>query len=432
VSPVDAGPKEINAMKRVPPSVRLKEEIDGLLQGAAAPASPEEPPMVGFVGRLARYMLQVAIEAEATAFLGRGHYRRGERQRVGWRNGYEPKHVQSEAGLLELAMPQLRGTEEAFRPVAAERLQTRTADLESLVRGMYVRGLSTQDVSALYADTFGGSRLSKSTVSRVTQQLNQDFETWRHRDLSDLPVVYVFLDGQYHAARQGTDEKEGVLSAYALLEDGRPVLLHLDLGPRESYDAWLSFLQDLVGRGLRPPLLVVMDGAAGLVKAVKRVWPHAYRQRCQVHKMRNILAKLPRLMQAKMKGLVQQVFLAPSYAAALKRGRDLIAKFKDRYPAAMECLERDLEECVTYLRFPEAHHRRIRTTNRLERLNGEGRRRTKVIPRFPTERSCLTLLYASLMAASKLWRGLPMTAAMLRQLAQLKTEAAPAPKEAVA
>lgn len=419
-------------MKRVPPSVRLKEEINGLLQGAEPIAAPAEPPMVGFVGRLARYMLQVAIEAEATAFLGREHYRRGVRQRVGWRNGYESKHVQSEAGLLELALPQLRGTEEPFQPRVPERLQTRTADLESLVRGMYVRGLSTQDVSALYADTFGGSRLSKSTVSRVTQQLNHDFETWRRRDLSDLPVAYVFLDGQYHAARQGTDEKEGVLSAYALLDDGRPVLLHLDLGPRESYDVWLSFLQDLVGRGLRAPLLVVMDGAAGLVKAVRRVWPHAYRQRCQVHKMRNILCKLPRLMQAKMKGLVQQVFLAPSYALAVKRGRDLIAKFKDRYPAAMECLEKDLEECVTYLRFPEAHHRRIRTTNRLERLNGEGRRRTKVIPRFPTERSCLTLLYASLMAASKLWRGLPMTAAMLRQLAQLRAEAAPAPKEAVA
>jgi transposase-like protein len=410
----------------------LKEEINGLLQGAEPIAAPAEPPMVGFVGRLARYMLQVAIEAEATAFLGREHYRRGARQRVGWRNGYEAKHVQSEAGLLALALPQLRGTEERFQPKVPERLQTRTADLESLVRGMYVRGLSTQDVSALYADTFGGSRLSKSTVSRVTQQLNHDFETWRRRDLSDLPVAYVFLDGQYHAARQGTDEKEGVLSAYALLDDGRPVLLHLDLGPRESYDAWLSFLQDLVGRGLRAPLLVVMDGAAGLVKAVRRVWPHAYRQRCQVHKMRNILCKLPRLMQGKIKGLVQQVFLAPSYAVAIKRGRDLIAKFKDRYPAAMECLEKDLEECVTYLRFPEAHHRRIRTTNRLERLNGEGRRRTKVIPRFPTERSCLTLLYASLMAASKLWRGLPMTAAMLRQLAQLRAEAAPAPKEAVA
>src|SRR5712692_10478368 len=196
--------------------------------------------------------------------------------------------------------------------------------------------------------------------------------------------------------------------------------LHLDLGPRESYDAWLSFLQDLVARGLGDPLLVVMDGAPGLVKAVKRVWPRAYRQRCQVHKMRNILAKLPRLMQAKMKGLVRQIFLAPTYAAAVKRGRDLIAKFKDRYPAAMECLARDLEECVTHLRFPEAHHQRIRTTNRLERLNGEARRRTKVIPRFPTERSCLSLLYASLITASKHWRGIPMTVAMARALQQLR------------
>ena len=100
----------------------------------------------------------------------------------------------------------------------------------------------------------------------MTQQLNQEFETWRRRDLSDLPVVYLFLDSQYHAARQGTDEKEGVLSAYALLEAGRPVLLHFDIGPRESDDAWLSFLQDLVGRGLRAPLLVVMDGAAGLMR----------------------------------------------------------------------------------------------------------------------------------------------------------------------
>jgi putative transposase len=416
-------------MKRVPPSVRLKEEIEGMLQGHELSSSAAEPPMVGFVGRLARYMLQVAIEAEATAFLGRAHYGRGGRQRIGWRNGYEPKQVQSEAGVLELAVPQLRSTEEPFRPAVTDRLQTRTADLESLVRGMYVRGLSTQDVSALYTDTFGGSRLSKSTVSRVTQQLNQDFEAWRRRDLSDLSVVYLFLDGQYHAARQGTDEKEGVLSAYALLEDGQPVLLHLDLGPRESYDAWLSFLQDLGARGLREPLLIVMDGAPGLVKAVKRMWPRAYRQKCQVHKMRNILAKLPRLMQAKMKGLVHQVFLAPTFATAMKRGRDLIAKFKDRYPAAMECLERDLEECVTYLRFPEAHHRRIRTTNRLERLNGEGRRRTKVIPRFPTERSCLSLLYASLVAASKLWRGLPMTAATLRQLTQLRATIAPAAKE---
>jgi len=420
-------------MKRVPPSVLMKEEVEALLQGKLGDHAPAEAPMDAFIRTTARYMLQVAIEAEATAFLGRGHYRRGDRTRVGWRNGYEAKGVQTEAGLLEFAVPQLRGTAEPFRPQLPERLATRTPDLEALVRGMYVRGLSTQDIGALYGETFGETRLSKSTVSRITQQLTQEFETWRGRDLSELPVVYLFLDGQYHAVRQGTDEKEGVLSAYALLDDGTPVLLHLDVGVRESYDAWLSFLQDLVARGLRDPLLVVMDGAPGLAKAVKRMWPHAYRQRCQVHKMRNILAKLPRLMQATMKQLVQQVFLAPTYAKARQRGRDLIAKFKDRYPAAMECLERDLEECITYLRFPEAHHRRIRTTNRIERLNGEGRRRTKVIPRFPTERSCLSLLYASLIAASKHWRGIPMTAKITRELQHLRTAvAAPTKSEAVA
>jgi putative transposase len=416
-------------MKRVPPSVRMKEEVEALLQGKPAEEEISETPMDSFVRGTARYMLQMAIEAEATAFLGRGHYQRGGRTRAGWRNGYEPKSVQTEAGLLEFGVPQLRSTEEPFRPQLPERLASRTPNLEALVRGMYVRGLSTQDIGALYGETFGETRLSKSTVSRITQQLTHEFETWRRRDLSELPVVYIFLDGQYHAARQGTDEKEGVLSAYALLEDGQPVLLHLDLGPRESYDAWLSFLQDLGARGLRDPLLVVMDGAPGLAKAVKRMWPHAYRQRCQVHKMRNILAKLPRLMQATMKKLVQQVFLAPTYAKARQRGRDLIAKFKDRYPAAMECLERDLDECITYLRFPEAHHRRTRTTNRLERLNGEGRRRTKVIPRFPTERSCLSLLYASLIAASKHWRGIPMTAQILRQLQQLRAAIAVPTKE---
>jgi transposase-like protein len=402
----------------------MKEEVTALLWGEAVEGTPAETPMRGFVRSLARYMLQVSIEEEASEFLGRGHYRRGGRLRAGWRNGYEPKGVQTESGLLELAVPQLRATEERFRPKLVERLGNRSVDLEGLVRGMYVRGLSTQDVEDLYGESFEPSRLSKSTVSRITQQLNGDFEAWRQRDLSDLNVLYLFLDGQYHAARQGTDEKEGVLSAYAILEDGRPILLHLDLGPRESYDAWLSFLQDMVARGLKEPLLVIFDGALGLHKAVKRMWPRAFRQRCQVHKMRNILAKLPRVMQGQMKRLIQQVFLASSHAQALKRGRALIAQFRDRYPAAMECLERDLEECVTYLRFPSAHHVRIRTTNRLERLNGEGRRRTKVIPRFPTERSCLALLFASLVTASKRWRGVKMTPAAIKQLQLLRGETA--------
>jgi transposase-like protein len=405
-------------MRRVPPSVRMKEEVDGLLRGD----EPEPDPMKGFIRSLARYILQVHIEAEATEFLGRGHYRRGERARGGWRNGYEEKGIQTEAGLLRLAVPQLRATEEPFRSPLLKRLGHRSADLEEMVRGMYVRGLSTMDVEGLYGDAFGESRLSKSTVSRITSRLNEDFEGWRRRDLTAMKVVYLFLDGQYHATRQGTTEKEGVLSAYALLESGEPVLLSLDLGATESYDAWLGFLQDMVGRGLGDPLMVVFDGAPGLKKAIRKMWPRAFRQRCQVHKMRNILSKLPKAMQGQMKKLVHQVFRASSYEEALKRGRSLIARFRDRYPAAMECLEKDLEECVTYLRFPSQHHKRIRTTNRLERLNGEGRRRTKVIPRFPTERSCLSLLFATLITASARWRGVEMTSAILRALDRLRSE----------
>lgn len=410
-------------MKRVPPSTRMKEELDALLRGEAPEeAQPSESPLKGFVRGVAQYMLQVTIENEATEFLGRGRYQRGARSRAGLRNGYERSGVQSEVGLLNLQVPQLRATEESFRPPTVEKLGRRTEELEELVRGMYVRGLSTQDVSDLYRDTFGGSRLSKSTVSQVTQKLNQEFEAWRKRDLSELKVVYLFLDGQYHAARQGSSEKEGVLSAYAVLENGPAVLLHLDLGPQESFDAWLSFLQDMTGRGLGEPLMVIFDGAPGLKKAIRRVWPQAYRQRCQVHKMRNILSKLPRAMQGKMKKLVKQVFLAPTYKKALERGRSLVERFRDRYPSAMECLEKDLEETVIYLRFPAEHHKRIRTTNRLERLHGEGRRRSKVIPRFPSERSCLSLMYATLITASRRWRGVRMTTQILRQLDQLRAE----------
>ena len=137
----------------------------------------------------------MSIEEEATTFLGREHYRRGGRLRIGWRNGYEPKRIQSETGLMELAVPQLRATEERFRPKLVDRLGNRSVDLGGLIRGMYVRGLSTQDIEDLYGESFGESRLSKSTVSRITQQLNGDFETWRKRDLSECNELYLWRTG---------------------------------------------------------------------------------------------------------------------------------------------------------------------------------------------------------------------------------------------
>jgi transposase-like protein len=172
----------------------------------------------------------------------------------------------------------------------------------------------------------------------------------------------------------------------------------------------------MTARGLQEPLLVIIDGNPGLKKALREIFPHALRQRCQVHKMRNLLAKLPRSIQAKMKRLIHQVFYAASYDEGLRRGHALIARFKARYPSAMTCLEEDLEACLVHLKFPKEHHVRLRTTNLLERTFGEGRRRTKVIGRFPTEAACLQLLYATLITASRTWRGVQMTPAILRQL----------------
>ena len=399
-------------MGRVPPSVGMKQLLSQWMTGAEG----VDHPLDALVRLGSQYCLQVGIEQEVTEFLGRAHYQRRPAGLPGYRNGYEPKTLKTPVGLLGLAMPQTRQTAQPFRSRLVARLGTDGAALHRLVTGMYVRGLSIRDVEGLFQDTFGQRVLSKSGVSQITAQLGESFRQWRERDLSQLKVVYLFLDAIYLAMRSGTEEKEGVLAAYGILEDGTKVLLHLAVGHRESYDAWLSFLHELTARGLQEPLLVIVDGNPGLKKALREVFPHALRQRCQVHKMRNILAKLPRTIQAKMTRLIHHAFYATTYDEGLRRGRALIARFKARYPSAMACLDEDLDACLVHLKFPTEHHIRLRTTNLLERTFGEGRRRTKVVGRFFTENACLQLVYATLITASQKWRGVLMTPAILRQL----------------
>ncbi len=418
-------------MQRIPPSTHMREALMSQLDArpSGVPAGPAQP-LRAFVARAAELILQVGIEEQLGAFLGRAPYERGGGARPGYRNGYGHHTLRTEAGPVTLRPPKVRGTTDPFGVQLPAGLGPSTPELRALVTRAYVRGLSARDVEGLYAEVFGGA-LSKSTVSRVTQTLQADFDVWRKRDLSDLKVVYLFLDGQYHAVRPGSSEKEGLLAAYALLEDGRMVLLHLGLGPRERTETWVAFLHELTARGLGPPLLCISDGNPGLRKALKQVFPGVRTQRCLVHKLRNILAKLPRLAARELKPLVKQIFEAPDHRTALRRGKALLARYRDRYPAAIECLEQDLAECIAYLRFPPAHWKRIRTTNLLERTFGESRRRTKVIPRFPGEQACLRLVFATLITAAKKWRGVSMTPQILRALDTLRGEV-PAPQEQLA
>ena len=398
-------------MKRVPPSLVFEKEFN------EAVLTPEG--LTRMAGLGARFMLQKALENEVTEFLGREHYKNDPQNTRGYRNGYEPFTIAMSEGPMTLKVPQLRDTEEKFVSKLAAIIKNRSEALERIIPRLYVKGMSVRDIEDVLREDLKNPKTSRSVVSKLSRILKAEYDAWRNRDLGGAGILYLFIDGMYLPLRQGTDEKEAVLCAYGITHAGTKKLLHVTNGSRESYDAVKSFLQDMIQRGLEEPLLVISDDAPGPKKAVMECFPNSLRQLCQVHKMRNILSKLPRDVQKEMKKLIERVFRAKDYDTGLKMGEDLIRKFGDRYPSAMECLKKALPNVLTYLKFPKAHHKKIRTTNLLERLFGEAKRRSKVIPRFPTESSSMTLMYATLIDSSRQWRGVRMTVSTFQELGAL-------------
>jgi RNA polymerase sigma factor (TIGR02999 family) len=243
------------------------------------------------------------------------------------------------------------------------------------------------------ADTPDTSSVAQAEVSKDLPQRSDAF----------------LCDGIYLRLRPEDEKAVAVLCAYGIREDAKKVLLHLAVGDKESTVCWKSFFQDLKQRGLVEPLLVILDGHSGLRKAVRDCFPGSWVQRCQVHRMRNILCKLPEKARPGIKKLIRKAFTAQSHKAGLEQAQAVVAMYEQEYPEAMKCLATDLEEVLTALRFPENHRKRIRTTNLLERLFGEGRRRSKVVPRFMSERSGLSLMFAVLVDASAAWHGIKIS-----------------------
>jgi transposase-like protein len=191
-------------------------------------------------------------------------------------------------------IPKITGADESFS-VQSIKAYERTSDMIlKTIPLLYAEGLSTRDFHRALKPFWKKAGLSRSSISRANKQLHAEFDAWRRRDLSNLKVLYLFLDGVNERVRFGSAEKEGVLVAHAILEDGSRELLALELGPRETEAAWQAVLDHLVSRGLRAPKLVVSDGAPGLIKAVKQVWKNVPRQRCTAHKTRNVLNRVPR------------------------------------------------------------------------------------------------------------------------------------------
>jgi putative transposase len=413
---------------RVSPTDRIHRHIDELF--AADRPLPEILEEVARLG--AQLLMQAALEAEVTEFLGRDRYQRAaacEDARPGSRNGYREVTVKTTAGPVKLARPKLRGTIGAFASRLFGAHVTKTNALESLVIASFVRGLSVRDVEATLADALGDqAAISKSTVSSVCQAIKGEYEAWALRRLEEVTLDYLFLDASFFRMHPGSPA-EPVLAAWGITTGGKPAFIGLAPGTGESADAWHGFLTDLKDRGLASPLLIISDGAPGLISAIEQAYPRALRQRCVIHRARNILAKVPAGMQAEVKDAYWKIFdtgdlktpPGPKLVELIDaRISEMAARYGPTYPSAMKCLATDREGLTAYLRFPAEHHPRIRHSNFIERTFGETRRRTKVIGRLPGETSCLSLVWAVLDRASAGWRGLAMTSDGLRLLQDLR------------
>ena len=414
--------------RRVTASERIRTEIDALF----ADHDRELGEVLEEVAQLSvRLVMQAALEAEVTEFLGRDRYHRGERARAGHRNGYQDITVKTTAGPVELYRPKLRNTLEAFSSRLLGKHVTRTNALESLVISGWVRGLSDRDITAALAEALGPeATVSKSTVSRICEQIKHEFDAWRTRDLSQVELDYLFIDASHFKMHDGA-RSEPVLVAYGITTEGNPMFVHLDGVSAESTDACVDFLESILARGLKvPPVLVISDGAPGLCAALDLVFPDARRQRCLIHRCRNVLAKVSEVDQDAVKADFWDIFdidddIAegePAVAEATRRAEQFASTWGATYPRAVECLTDSFELLVSHLHYPRTHWTRIRHTNLIERTFGESRRRVKVIGRLPGERSALSLVWAVLDRAAAGWRGITYTPADVRQLQMIRRD----------
>jgi putative transposase len=389
--------------RTVPPSAEIEQQIDRLLAVGVGENPRESLSELAKLG--ARLIIQRAVEDEFDAWLGRARYeRRPAHQRglrnydSGLRNGFRPRRLQTLEGELEVEIPQVREAAEPFVsklfPCSTKVL--RTEPLRAMVIGAFVRGLSMRDIESL-CEQAGLGTLSKTTAQRICTELRERFEQFKRRDLYEVQVAALFLDAIFLSVRPD-GPKQGVLVAWGFTEQGERVLLSVLLGMRESHEDWLALGRDLIARGLGAPLLIVADGAPGLIKAVEQCWPASDRQHCAVHRVRNLLAKLPDRERERVRLTYWQALDdATRELDAKQRLKGLVDELDHAgYTAAAKCLADDLDALVVHLRYPLRHRRRWRSTNLLERSLAEVKRRSKVIGRFPGETSCLTLVWAVL------------------------------------
>jgi putative transposase len=360
----------------------------------------DEPVSLGLlIHEHVRLKVEQLIEAELAVALGALPYQRSDERR-GYRNGGRTRTLTAQSGPFSMHVPRGvivddRGREQEWRSKLLPRYQRRLPEINEAIAAVYLSGCNTRRFKGALRPLLRAAPLSKSAVSRVVGTLKGALDEWRKKSLADLDVAYVYLDAIALRVRQARRVvSTPVLVAVAVLTDGQKQLVSLEMCSSESSDAWKVFLDDLVARGLKTPRLSVVDGNPGLRSALDLVWSKVPVQRCAVHKLRNLERKAPKHAVDEIKADYHRIVYAESEAAARVAYKNFVAKWKKSCPSVVASLEEAGDELLTFYRFPKSQWKTLRTTNVIERLNGEFRRRVKTQSSLPTEDAALVLLFS--------------------------------------
>lgn len=345
-------------------------------------------------------MMQMLIELEAGQQIGAGRYERRP-ERVTHRNGHRSRLWETRVGEVPLRIPKLR--EGTYFPSLLEPRKRSEKALLAVIQEAYVKGVSTRKVDDL-VKAMGLSGVDKSKVSRITKNLDELVKDFRHRPLED-EYPYVWLDALYLKVRQNHRVVSlAVVVAVGVTHEGERTVLGFDVGASEEEAFWLEFLRSLIKRGLKGVQLVISDAHEGLKAAVNTVFVGSSWQRCRVHFVRNVLAHIPKADKAMMAAAVRTIFAQPDREAAGQQLRYVAETISTRWPKASKLLLRAEEDVLAFMAFPRVHWTRIYSTNILERLNKEVKRRTKVVEIFPDTPSVIRLVGTLLAEADDEWQ----------------------------
>jgi len=344
-----------------------------------------------------RQALSLVAQEELTAFLGADSYARTETRR-GYRNGTKSRTLTTSFGPTELTIPRavvFNGEKRLeWQSQIVPRYARRTREVDAALLGLYFGGVNTRRVKQAIRPLLKNSPLSKSAISRVIVQLQAYFENWSARDLSGEDIRYMYLDATFMPVRcGGKAERLPIMVAIGVRSTGEKVLLSLAVMGVESTAAWSGFVTDLANRGLKRIELAIVDGNKGLTRALLELWPKLPIQRCTVHKLWNLLGHAPKSLQAEVKADYDMIINADDIGAA----KAAYAAFMRKWSRKAESVARSLEDAgmdlLSFMHFPKEQWRSLKTTNIVERLNCEFRRRTKTQGVFPTQSSILVLLF---------------------------------------